>query len=123
MDKVKVIDILSFLSDIYRYFKFPKNTQDESEQMIENWAEFIEGHCYQDARQAVINWANEHPDMSPNAPQLMKEIEQIERRDRAIKTSQEYADMIKTQIEEDYTEDSVDQTEGDLHARMMNDDS
>ena len=97
MKKKGVIKILTFLSNTYRNFKFPKDSDDATSDMIDDWSEFIQKYKYDNAREGVKNWAKENPSWAPNAPQLMHQAKDIERR----KEREEHAEKAKERIEED----------------------
>ncbi len=94
--KNKLIEILAFLGNTYRNFNFPKSNDDATRDMIDDWSEFIKEYEYENARQGVINWAKDNPSWPPNAPQLMHEIKDIERK----KELEEHAKAAEKIIEE-----------------------
>lgn len=95
MTRNKLIEILAFLDDTYRDFRFPKNNDDATRDMIDNWSEFIIDYDYENTREAVIEWAKDNPSWSPNAPQLMHEVEDVALR----KERKERVEAIEKQID------------------------
>lgn len=109
MERTELAKLLSHISDIYRQFEFPKETDSESKRFIESWNEYVGKYDYDDARQALRLFTDENPKWPPNAPELQRECHELVERKKRI----EWAKRQEMLMEQEEHNRISGQTEGD----------
>ena len=79
MNRKELVKLLTHISDIYRQFDFPKETDGESKRFVESWKEYLGNYDYEDAKKALRKWTETSSGETwpPNAPELKNRAEKI----------------------------------------------
>lgn len=95
MDKQDMTKVLTFISDVYPQFTFPKETDRVTKRFVGSWLKYLGRYNEQTVRQALDRLSNQDPKWPPSAAELRKKAEEIVARERRLDKSEHLAKMIE----------------------------